>query len=900
MASLGQEAGPPDLVLKLAFQFLEWEDIYRIPHKSQILNKVDLVCKHWKRILYYEDSDVGRQLCINQIKSYDAIMAMRNKNGRANAEMNGTEFTEKVWFNSGHELLVRMMSAPPVEGRACKDMFILSKRIGALLTEHKLAGPDKRWVMREGGRSLRESCMYDYRWIVAPTIERLKRLFDDPKEREQEILQMKSRLLNYARSHGRSSVIREDPTRMEKEALEEIAGNYFMMLAVSNSLDEDIFNTSSSSGLSATLGEIINGFESLTGKEMAAHLSVQLKRTASGVEKEFTFLPSSKKRLKESLRELEWPMSPVDCLSFLIRQSWPEKWQVEYGNFSDGELNASEKEKIWNDVVVKWWLDLPEPIRQLFLTIHTQLANRFDDVAALPADIKSTEVPVDVVKFLLDLKYDHSRGKVAELFWHGLDPKLREEMFKIYHQQANSYSDAIQQEYHAVYNNAVSLEQNAKILLDIFLEVSYDDDQGYTLLPQLTSENCDEFLARMEATMNRWNELVEQIKSDDDVLWNPETITELMSFQPMWGHREWRRKRRKKNKPVHSNTAFQFVVPRMVAAFMHQRLDTKRKLPMFYSFQDDAKKFTREYTGKNFYQFSNAECADWTNRSTKILHEFRALSTYVNAKEHAMMALIPLLPKLSQFDAKRLVYAIFIERHNDHDVWSCLTDGFSKSDMNFGSLWTYNMPCALGDYVETAPSLENESDRSLFGSDLSQVTMWATSHDFKGFDGRSTLNRIFGLPLPANIISAMGEYMVENLYQGSINDVDSKKMLNAFGVRPFLERYCYENPENSQIVWSHLQQAIENAILVVEGLEAGDVDERQRETFNKVVTRIVICCINTRAKCLVPLLRRLEDTQALMPELIADVGNLVNEMEENPPVLVDTRSYYELFQESQL
>ena len=57
----------------------------------------------------------------------------------------------------------------------------------------------------------------------------------------------------------------------------------------------------------------------------------------------------------------------------------------------------------------------------------------------------------------------------------------------------------------------------------------------------------------------------------------------------------------------------------------------------------------------------------------------------------------------------------------------------------------------------------------------------------------------------------MSEFMVENLYQDNINDVDIRKRLNALEVKPYLERYCYENPDNAQIVavplkvWSHLK-----------------------------------------------------------------------------------------------
>ena len=233
-----------------------------------------------------------------------------------------------------------------------------------------------------------------------------------------------------------------------------------------------------------------------------------------------------------------------------------------------------------------------------------------------------------------------------------------------------------------------------------------------------------------------------------------------------------------------------------------------------------------------------------------------------------MMALVPLLKNLSQFDAKRLVYALFIERHCS-DWWrGGNRHGFSKRPLHFGSMWTKEIPCVLGDYVDAMQSLslEDVSEQSHFCSDLSQLSKWA--HDdrlrYGGRNDNSVLRRIFGLPLPANIISAMGEFMVENLYQDNINDVDGWKWQNALEVRPFLGRYCYENPDNAQLVWAYLQRAIENAIMAVEGLEADDVDERQRPHFVAVALALVDSCIRTRAKSLIPLIMRLEDTQAIV------------------------------------
>mmetsp|Transcript_11212 Transcript_11212/g.16866 ORF Transcript_11212/g.16866 Transcript_11212/m.16866 type:complete len:147 (+) Transcript_11212:327-767(+) len=138
----------------------------------------------------------------------------------------------------------------------------------------------------------------------------------------------------------------------------------------------------------------------------------------------------------------------------------------------------------------------------------------------------------------------------------------------------------------------------------------------------------------------------------------------------------------------------------------------------------------------------------------------------------------------------------------------------------------------------------------------------------------------------------MGEYMVENLYQHTINDVDLCKVLNATEVRPFLERYCYENPDKAQIVWTYLQQAIENAILVVEGLQAEDVDERQRSTFETVTMLLVTSCFKPRAKSLIPLLVRLDNTQAFVPELISNIENLAERFDLASSVSIDTVQYF--------
>ena len=876
------EGGPPDLVLKLAFQFFEWEgERYFSSDAMKVLNNVDLVCKKWRRLI--EEDDVGRQLSINQIKKYSESVSERNRNFRAQAENDGREFIEKTWDSPRHELLVRMMSAPLPEGRTFKDMYLLSETIGTFLVSHEMHGPDVGLdeYGGEGERgTLREVCLHDCRWTVMPTIEKLRQVFDDPQkqEREQDVMKMKQRILSHARSNGRASLVREDPLSLEKEALVDIAGKYIMMLAASNSLDENIFH--SCLNVSVSLGDIINGIESFTGEEKAA----QMKKTSSGMTREFSSLPGSNKKLKQSLEDIDWPMSPMDCLTLIVREYWLTKTKLMY---TLDEMRGCTEEE-WNDAIIKWWITLPEPMRQLLVATYTRLSEILIDIEPLASDLKSSvEVPTETLKLLLDLSYRHGRKEVAKLIFRHLDPNLCKDLFKIYHQQAQAYSDAIRQNYNSVYSNNDTPEHNARILLDIFLEVPCFENELRLPTAPLASENCDELLARMETAMNNWNELVDRVKTED-VLWNPETIIELTSFDQMWGH------------IYHLNykavmdtaTARQFYVPKMLSAFLCRILGTNQKLRYYDSLREEARKLFDEMRSKGITTLVSSEGdsnCDYYGRAVNLVNDYRALSIHANTKEHAMMALVPLLTNLSHCDAKRLIYALFTERHASD--WSRYdTEGFSKSYFGgTGRMYTKNIPCAFGDGVDAID----------FESDMSQLSKWAYDYDLEGYYENSILGRIFGLPLPANIISAMGEFMVENLYQDNINDVDSCKLQNAIGVAPFIKRYCYENPDNRQLVWPYLQRAIENAILVVEGLEPNDVSEEQESNFVSMTIVLANCCIMSRAYSLIPLLTRLEDTQALVPEIIRNVANLADRFEKAASEFIDTGAYFDVKIEDQ-
>ncbi|KAK1733663.1 hypothetical protein QTG54_015706 [Skeletonema marinoi] len=692
------------------------------------------------------------------------------------------------------------------------------------------------------------------------------------------------RLLAHARGDGRTVLRRKIPVYTDEEKLAEYGGRLVLMLAASNELDKNMFIPSSP--LSATLGEIIDIFESSTEGGISVQMSFQLKKTSSGMKREYTFLPKRDKILGVRIDELEWPMSPVDCLSLLIRKPWPIKAYLgEHVEYDTINISKEEKEELWGVVITKFWSGLAETVRQLLVTVYNEkVAGYVNGVEQIPKELATTEVPLDHLKLMFELRYQFFRGEIAERIWIDLDPRLREQIYDIYHQQARVLCEAIKDEYHSVYSDTSSPERNAKLLLDIFLEVPRDNKQPE--LPTLTTEYCDNLLDRMEETMSRWNELIEEVKSDEGVLWNPQTIIELNSFESMFGHgdRSSYIQSQLRDGKVMNLPSLEFCVPRLVAEFLYQKLSATQRIPDYYQFGRDARQYFDEYIRKGQPPTSHSRTVERNTRGETLVREFRPLSTFVHTREHAMTALIPLLPHLSKEDSKRLVYAIFIERKRVHSRdrrWSWNCRAFSSRYDTFGDfLNSDRIPCAV----------DEDS------SDCSRLLEWSgqrkhyTAHTYE----EDVLGRIFGLPLPKNIALSMTEFMVENLYQGHIEDVDKHKIDNAFGVGRFLERFTYESPESAHIVWEGLRGAIQNAISVVEDFDPHEVTITERDIWIDVIERLVVMCIHTRAVRLISVLRRLYDgTQfALLPGTFVTFKNLAKRIKQTHPIVNDTATYH--------
>ena len=213
---LAQGQCPPELVIKLALQYLTWKEVINCYGSKPLFLSVSVVCKKWKELL--ETDEVGRPLCLNLLKSYDDLIVIRNRIGRARAERQGEEdnYQDQVYHRKSHELLAQLMISGPPRGRSYKDLFAVSMRVGKLMDTHVFDGPDvpQNPAHDSDARSLREASIQDYRWIVRPTIERLRDVFDDgddnAKERFKNVAEMRKKLLHHARGNGRTMLLKRN------------------------------------------------------------------------------------------------------------------------------------------------------------------------------------------------------------------------------------------------------------------------------------------------------------------------------------------------------------------------------------------------------------------------------------------------------------------------------------------------------------------------------------------------------------------------------------------------------------------------------------------------------------------------------------------------------------------
>ena len=841
--------GPSEAVLKLVFPFLNEKEWF---YKSDIFNRADLVCKRWNTIL--RSDDVWRPICDRKIAWYEMVQENLRNQRRENPDMMDVE--ESEYDSSMHMILAKQMSKRPVSGRTCREIYILSERMGGALGDHKCSGPDYRSPehmrsAQEDNRTLRERCTQDYERIILPTINTLRQIFHDPQKtsRQEHVSDTKSRLLEHARKE--KALIRREPPYLEKGQLAASLGQ--SLLAANIISFKSLGDHASSPPLSTygvTIGDIVGGLLSI-GNLFTTYT-------------------------------LDWPINPVDNLCFLIRCLWPKRSDMDVSMCT----SQDEEDEMWNAAMKKWWSSLSDPIQSVLIEIYNEWRLRFTDGDNLPQIANASDVPHEALSFIVEGKYIYFRKVLAEKILSKFDPSLLDSIFTVYKQQTKSFSDKIQQTYQSVYEGKDS-ELNAKVLLDIFLEVAHSErhylrdiflevapsERHSFYGPEMTTEYCNGLMERMQNALDIWNQLANASLTSDDTLWDPQTLKDMIELPQKFDTFE-RRGTLTQEPSREFDTGF------MVERFLRQQLISPGPvctIPAWYNFDRDTCKKTINGITDDTSAMSHADLESHHSKIQETAIAFKNFSTYYHTREHAMIALIPLLPNLSRADAKRLIYALFTKftcGRRNNQVESELSRDISR-------LYVDNVPCS----PSSDPSENLESMRGWINQDYSSEL---GSHGVR--------ERLFGLGLPDNIISAMGEFLVERLYSTSPYDVDGNTLANAMGVLPHMERFCYENPSKASLVWEHLGQAIDNARSLFGNLEAEDIGPEQREVFDSVISRLVVACIKTRAQRLAPVLERLYDDVMLahLPPTIVQFDTLIERINDAPRVFPDTSFYYNM------
>ena len=260
METTGDVGGPSEAILKFVFPFVKWREG---------ITRGELVCKQWRTAA--RSDDVWRSYCDEEIKlCRETLHNLRTKPWHS--EEVKEKYRNKEHVSIKHKMLATQAEGTSASGRSLRDVFILARGMDASIMKHKMDGPSSIRKHSNGNddtRSLRDATRHDFKWIVAPSIEHLRQIFqasggDIGKEkRAEEIDAMKERLLLFAQGH--TVLRRQLPSRMEKRDLLRLTGQNFLAAATmaSKGLGDNVFVPTSPH--KATVGEIVTGIEGIMG-----------------------------------------------------------------------------------------------------------------------------------------------------------------------------------------------------------------------------------------------------------------------------------------------------------------------------------------------------------------------------------------------------------------------------------------------------------------------------------------------------------------------------------------------------------------------------------------------------------------------------------------------------------
>lgn len=885
----GTSGGPPDVGIQLALQYIHYKDTVK---------NAELVCHRW-RTLSREDA-VWETYCDGYSAKSNRILKRRNALRRERGE--GEE--EDEWESERHQVFATQILRRQQSGRTYREIFAVSKKAYAEYVDHLCNGPDQLVPYMNGSkRSLRQRNVDDFVRVVGPSLENLREVFSDWDAKKDslrpEVEKTKSSLLKYAQ---RNDPLRcPYPSKMEKEDLLQRAGEYILVAStkVPEALNQKMFAQSSPFASLGSVGELVSAIEKRLGDK------IQLSKS-------FGFMCNSKRKKarRSSLADRDWPLSPVDVLSLLVRLFWVtnDDIQMEIIGSMDPCLDSNQRDEaegLFFDKHAKhWWMGLG-PMRIVLMNIYNDAASKVSSMPEVPADCDLDDLPNEIIRYFVK-HHLYFIFQLKKKIWNDLRPEWTGALQETYQDKQCHIKSSISREFSWLSTDKHP-ERVAQELLGIFLEVPGD---GYfSLMHPLTRTYCQELPEKMTAALDRWNYLANSLRSNDEVLWDDNTYAECeMIIQQFSSESGLFRRfsggwaRTADNDYVATD---EFCAQLMVKRFLYQQLSSQTEIPAFHDMSKHVERVVKDLEGKAnshgviIWQSVLSDEA-FLASARPVLEDMRKYAQHIHTREHALVALVPLLPCLGKKDAAVLVWSLFAYFNNNPSrILRFRGRSFTNETSHFKNFQSENMPCCSdsSDALEPEKRIINSLTEALAWKNQQYSVLWD--------DGSGALIRLLGMSLPANIIQAMCDFMLDNLYQAdcTVDAIDSHKASNALLVIPFMKRFAKERPNDADMVWNCLGLAIQNVIQAVDNSQnVAEISEEDEIVLSDVLYSLLDACIDTKAYELMSIIEQVYEMPIVdslnLGRRIASEEAVLAEMQERPAVNDDTTEFLSIFDEN--
>ena len=760
----------------LCFSFLEWKDW---------LQRVEQVCSFWRRIISATDTDDEQQLGKVELwkplchQTVELVQFWNNEctSGSSSSSYSYLSRTVQLLWQQLRVLQEEASSSSSKQQqqqqrRSYRNMFVWSQRMGKVLEYHDCFGPD---VPHHGRKSFRERTFVDFSLVVLPTMERLQQIFSSDSSYSS--FENEKMIIRKAQIHqGLLLKARQDPYRRNMWKLETAA--------------------TSSSSLGVSFFDPFHRRQDNNNRD---------------------------DDITHNVCDMPFPLNARRTLTQLLQNAWPDPTDKQ----------ASQT----------WWHGLNESTRQALYQEYCR-----------PSDSSIwKDIDISILVHHL-LSKDHYKKFMEQQIWNELlDDNVKLELAHTFQSHSQTFANAIAKEYSMTYDDddddddeddSKTLERDAKILLEIFLQVPRTTTTTTTTTKsnQQQQQQPQDLFKVMDDAMNRWNGLAVRAKNDDQVVLLQDDSDALLLLELEQITAQF-------STPT-TNRPGEYVVGTMVYQCLEQWL-ANDDIPNDIELQKRSNRIRRTMNtirnnnnnNNNNQSFCSSVSQEGGNSNAwpKILDEWKgivqehkALREYILVREHAMLALIPLLSFLSQKDCQKLVYAVFSQRYTDDPR-------FSFSTRHFGPQ-TFQC-CAI-----SSSSYCEEEDEYMGFLQMAPQQPFLSASNNTPTRGHGIEDRLFGLALSKNIVHAMVDFLVDSLFQihhGANNQVvvTMRTCQNAFGVLPYLVRYTIEDPTNAYLVHNGLAQVLENVISVSGMLES----LQSRVVYTHVIVTILSACIATHA-----------------------------------------------------